>query len=59
MKLAEICHALSKSRSTVQVNIRTLRSSSISQMNFTESEEILIESAIFKEIKKIGSKIQE
>ncbi len=59
MKLAEICHALSKSRSTVQVNIRTLRSSSISQMNFTESEKILIESAIFKEIKKIGSKIQE
>ena len=48
-----------KSRSTVQVSIRTLRNSIISQMNFTESEKILIESAIFEEIKKFGLKIQE
>ena len=59
MKLAAICHALRKSRSTVQVSIRTLRNSIISQMNFTESEKNLIESAIFEEIKKYGSKIHE
>ena len=59
MKLTEICHALAKSRSTVQVSIRTLRNSLISQMNFTHSEKILIESAIFEEIKKYSSKIQE
>lgn len=59
MKLAAICHALGKSRSTVQVSIRTLRNSLISQMNFTDSEIILIEKAIFEEIKKFGLKIQE
>lgn len=59
MKLAEICNALGKSRSTVQVSIRTLRNTGVSQMNFSNSEKKLIENAIFEEIQKYGVKIQE
>lgn len=59
MKLIEICNALGKSRSTVQVSIRILRNNGISQKNFSNSEKILIENAIFEEIKKYGEKIQE
>ena len=53
MTIPKICNALGWSRSVVQVSIRTLRNSGVSQMNLTDSEKITIENAINEEIEKL------
>ena len=50
MTTPEICRAVGKARSAVQVSLRTLRNCGISQLNLTESERKVIENAIHQEI---------
>ena len=53
MTIPEICNALHKSRSTVQVSIRTLRNSGVSLLNLKEFEKNSIEMEMNREIEKI------
>lgn len=53
MKIPEICNALGRSRSTIQVSIRTLRNSGVLQLNLEESEKKLIQNGINAEIEKL------
>lgn len=59
MTILEICNALVKSRSTVQVRIRTLRNGGTSLLKLKEFEKNLIEMEIDREIedfRKFGLK---
>jgi hypothetical protein len=54
LTIPQICYALARSRSTVQVSIRTLRNGGFSLLNLSELEKNLIKRAIIKEIIKYG-----
>ena len=54
LTIPQICNAVAKSRSTIQVSIRTIRNNGMSQMNFSDSEKITLQDAISKEIRKYG-----
>ncbi|MGZ3749579.1 MAG: hypothetical protein ACXVCD_19735 [Pseudobdellovibrionaceae bacterium] len=53
MTVPKICGVVGKSRSIVEVSIRTIRNSGVSQMNLTDSEKKSIETAIKEEIEKL------
>ena len=50
MTLPQICNAVDKERSTVQVSIRTIRNSGVSQLNLSDLEKKLVQTAINEEI---------
>jgi hypothetical protein len=54
MTIPKICNALGWSRSVVQVSIRTMRNSGISQLDLSESEKIIVQNAINAEIEKLA-----
>ncbi len=51
--IPKICRVLGRSRSTVQVSIRTLRNRGVSQLNLSESEKITVQNGINAEIEKL------
>ena len=53
MTIPKICNALGRSRSAVQVSIRTIRNAGVSQMNLEEFEKISIQESINREIEKL------
>jgi len=52
MTVPEICNALCKSRSTVQVSIRTIRNNGVLLLNLKDFEKNLIEKEINREIEE-------
>ena len=54
MTIPKICNALGWSRSVIQVSIRTLRNSGISQLDLTDPEKIMVQNAINAKIKKLA-----
>lgn len=52
MTIEEICNALGKARSTIQVSIRTIRNSGVSLLNLKDFEKNLIEMEIDREIEE-------
>ncbi len=54
MTIPKICNALGWSRSVVQVSIRTMRNSGISQLGLTDSEKIIVQNTINAEIEKLA-----
>lgn len=53
MTIPKICNALGRSRSAVQVSIRTIRNCGVSRMNLEEFEKISIQESINREIAKL------
>ena len=53
MTVPQICNALGRSRSVIQVSIRTLRNCGVSQLNLEEFEKITVLEAIIEEIQKL------
>ena len=53
MTIPKICSVLGRSRSTVQVSIRTLRNCGVSQLNLSETEKITVQNGINAEIEKL------
>jgi len=54
MTIPKICNALGWSRSVIQVSIRTMRNSGISQLDLTDCEKIIIQNTINAEIEKLA-----
>ena len=50
MSIPEICRVVGKARSVVQVSIRTIRNSGISELNLKDLEKKTIKAAINEEI---------
>ena len=59
LTIPQICNAVAKSRSTIQVSIRTIRNNGVLHMKFSESERKIIEKSIIEEIRKFSIKGRE